>query len=149
MFREATQGAKELRDLSNLSHFLPSLLNPTLKSYFEILTYRDSLIYQIDEALKPWDVWLCPVAMTTAFTHRPKGTAIEIEGRKVPYFLANAAYTMLFNLTGNPVVVIPIGETGDGLPIGMQIVGKRWQDMGLLAIAQQINQIVESFKHPF
>ena len=148
MFREATQGAKELRDLSNLSHFLPSLVNPTLKSYFEILTYRDSLIYQIDEALKPWDVWLCPVAMTTAFTHRPKGTAIEIEGRKVPYFLANAAYTMLFNLTGNPVVVIPIGETGDGLPIGMQIVGKRWQDMGLLAIAQQINQIVGSFKHP-
>ena len=55
---------------------------------------------------------------------------------------------MLFNLTGHPIVVIPIGETEDGLPIGMQIVGKRWQDMGLLAIAQQINQIVGSFKHP-
>ena len=146
IFREATQGAKELRELSNLSHFLPSLLNPNLKSYFEILTYRDHLIFQIDQALEPWDVWLCPVAMTTAFTHRPKGTAIEIEERKVPYFLANAAYTMLFNLTGHPVVVIPIGETEDGLPIGMQIVGKRWQDMGLLAIAQQINQIVGSFK---
>ena len=69
MFREATQGDKKLRKLSNLSHFLPSLLNPTLKSYFEILTYRDFLIAQMDEALKPWDVWLCPVAMTTAFTH--------------------------------------------------------------------------------
>ncbi|MEM9274851.1 MAG: hypothetical protein AAGA80_18100 [Cyanobacteria bacterium P01_F01_bin.143] len=30
MFREATQGAKELRKLSNLSHFLPFLLNPNL-----------------------------------------------------------------------------------------------------------------------
>jgi len=148
IFREATQGAKELRDISNLSHFLPTLLNPTLKSYFEILTYRDNLISQMDKALKPWDVWLCPVAMTTAFTHRPKGTAIAIEGRKIPYFLANAAYTMLFNLTGHPVVVIPIGQTGDGLPIGMQIIGKRWQDMELLAIAQKINQVAGSFQHP-
>ena len=55
---------------------------------------------------------------------------------------------MLFNLTGHPIVVIPIGETEDGLSIEMQIVGKRWQDMGLLAIARQINQIVGSFKHP-
>ena len=102
----------------------------------------------MDKALKPWDVWLCPVAMTPAFTHRPKGTAIEIEGRKVPYFLANDAYTMLFNLTGNPVVVIPIGKTENGLPIGMQIVGKRWQEMELLAIAQEIYQVAGSFENP-
>lgn len=148
MFREATEGEPELRKLSNLSHFLPSLLNPTLKQYFELLTQRDYLIAQMDEALETWDVWLCPVAMTTAFTHRPKGAAIEIERRKVPYFLANAAYTMLFNLTGHPVVVIPIGQTANNLPIGLQIIGKRWQEMELLAIAEEINRVAGSFKHP-
>ena len=148
MFREATEGEKELRNLSNLSHFLPSLLNPTLKQYFEILTRRDYLIFQMDEALKPWNVWLCPVAMTTAFTHRPKGAVIEIQGRKIPYFLANSAYTMLFNLTGHPVVVIPIGQTTNGLPIGMQIIGKRWQEMELLAIAEEIDRVAGSFQHP-
>lgn len=148
MFREATEGEQELRNLSNLSHFLPSLLNPTLKQYFELLTQRDYLISQMDEALKPWDVWLCPVAMTTAFTHRPKGAAIEIEGRKVPYFLANAAYTMLFNLTGYPVVVIPIGQTMNGLPIGLQIIGKKWKEMELLAIAEEIDRVAGVFKHP-
>ena len=148
MFREANEGAKELRNLSNLSQFLPTLLNPTLKGYFETLTQRDRLIAQMDEALKPWDVWLCPVAMTTAFTHRFKGAVIKIEGRKVPYFLANGAYTMLFNLTGHPVVVIPIGQTKNGLPIGMQIVGKRWKEMELLAIAQEINQVAGNFQHP-
>lgn len=148
MFREATKGEKELRNLSNLSQFLPTLLNPNLKGYFETLTQRDRLISQMDEALKPWDVWLCPVAMTIAFTHRPKGAVITIEGRKVPYFLANGAYTMLFNLTGNPVVVIPIGQSQKGLPIGLQIVGKRWQDMNLLAIANQISKVVGEIQYP-
>lgn len=148
MFREATQGDKQLRDLSNLSQFLPSLLNPTLKRYFEILTKRDCFIAQMDKALEPWDVWLCPVAMTTAFTHRSKGSIIEIEERKVPYFLANGGYTMLFNLTGHPVVVIPIGQSEIGLPIGMQIVGKRWREMEILAIADEINKIAGDFQYP-
>ena len=148
MFREATQGDKELRDLSNLSQFLASLLNPSLKQYFELLTQRDRLIAQMDKALESWDVWLCPVAMTTAFTHRPQGAVIEIEGRKVPYFLANGGYTMLFNLTGHPVVVISIGQSEAGLPIGMQIIGKRWQEMELLAIAEKLDEVVGNFQHP-
>ncbi len=148
MFREATQGDKKLRDLSNLSQFLPSLLNPSLKQYFELLTQRDRFIAEMDKALENFDVWLCPVAMTTAFTHRPKGAVIEIEERKVPYFLANGGYTMLFNLTGHPVVIIPIGQTKNRLPIGMQIVGKRWREMKLLAIAKQIDEIVGDFQHP-
>ena len=148
MFREATQGDKELRDLSNLSQFLPALLNPTLKEYFELLTQRDRLIALMDEALESVDVWLCPVAMTTAFTHRPKGAVIEIEGRKVPYFLATGGYTMLFNLTGHPVVVIPIGRNETGLPIGMQIIGKRWQDLELLTIAEKIDRLIGDFQHP-
>lgn len=41
---------------------------------------------------------------------------------------------MPFNLSGHPAVVIPIGQTQDGLPIGMQIIGKRWREMELLAI---------------
>jgi amidase len=148
MWREATQGVKELRSLSNLSHFLPTLLNPTLKGYFQTLTQRDRLIAQMDQAFAAWDVWLCPVAMTTAFTHRPQGAVIEIEGLKVPYFLANGGFTMLFNLTGHPVVVIPVGQTKNGLPIGIQIVGKRWQDLELLAIAEKIDQVIGNFKHP-
>ncbi len=148
MFREATQGDKALRNLSNASHLLPTVLNPTLKGYFEALTKRDRLIAQMDQALEPWDVWLCPVAITPAFTHRAKGAAVEVDDRKVPHYLASGAYTMPFNLTGHPVVVIPIGQTQTGLPIGMQIVGKRWKEMELLAIAQQLTQITGGFQHP-
>ncbi|MFB2771666.1 amidase [Pelatocladus sp. BLCC-F211] len=149
LWREATQGDAALRKISHVPKIaLPLFLNPTLKGYFAALTERDRFIAQMDKELESWDVWLCPVAMTPAFTHRAKGEAVDIEGRKVPYQMASGAYLVPFNLTGHPVVVIPIGQTKNGLPIGMQIVGKRWREMELLAIAQEINKVVGDFRHP-
>lgn len=149
IFRESTQGDRALRKLSNvLGNTFPVSLNPTLKGYFEALTKRDRLIAQMDKELEQWDVWLCPVAMTPAFTHRPRGEAVEIDGRKVPYLMASGAYTIPLSFTGHPVVVIPIGYTQDGLPIGMQIVGKRWREMELLAIAEELNKVIGDFQRP-
>jgi len=149
MFREATQGEREFRKLGSVPGMVfPIFFNPNLKGYFEALTERDHLIAQMERELEQWDAWLCPVAMTPAFTHRATGQAIEVEGRKVPYMMASSAYTEPFALTGHPVVVIPIGQTKKGLPIGMQIVGKRWREMELLEIAQEINKVVGDFQHP-
>ncbi|MBW4689859.1 MAG: amidase [Komarekiella atlantica HA4396-MV6] len=148
IFRTATQGDKELRKLGDFSRLLPELLNPRLKGYFEVLTERDRFTAQMDEALQPWDVWLTPVAATPAFTHRPAWSAIKIDGRSYPHAVANGSYTMPFNLSGHPVVVIPIGQTHNGLPIGMQVVGKRWREMELLAIAQELDQVIDAFQNP-
>ena len=147
--REATQGDRALRKLSNVpGNSFPVSLNPTLKGYFEALTQRDRLIAQMDKELAQWDVWLCPVAMTPAFTHCSRGEAVVIDGKKVPYLMASGAYTIPLSFTGHPVVVVPIGRTEEGLPLGMQIVGKRWREMELLAIAQEINKVVGGFQHP-
>jgi amidase len=149
MLGEATQGDRGLRKISNVPKIgFSTALNPNMKGYFAALTQRDRFIAQMDAELEAWDAWLCPVAMTSAFQHCPTGTAIEIDGRKVPYLMASGAYTIPFAFTGHPVVVIPVGYTPDGLPIGMQIVGKRWREMELLAIAQEINQVVGNFQHP-
>ncbi|MGB7412694.1 MAG: amidase [Thermosynechococcaceae cyanobacterium] len=148
LWRTATQGDKELRRLGNFSRFWPELLKPTLKGYFETLTERDRFTAHIDAALDPWDAWLCPVAVTPAFTHRPAWTAIDVDGRAYPHSVANGAYTMPFNLSGHPAVVIPVGQTQGGLPVGLQIVGKRWREMELFAISQQIDHIVGHFQVP-
>lgn len=148
IYRTATQGDRTLRRLGDFSRVLPELLNPSLKGYFETLTERDLITAQIDKALEPWDVWLTPVAATAAFTHRPAWSAVDIDGRAYPHAVANGAYTMPFNLSGHPAVVIPVGKTPEGLPVGLQIVGKRWQEMELLAIAQQIDDIVGGFTPP-
>lgn len=148
IFRSATQGDRSLRKLGDFSRLLPQLLNPSLKGYFEVLTERDRFTAQLDEALEDWDVWLTPVAATPAFSHRPAWNAVEIDGKLYPHAVANGAYTMPFNLSGHPAVVIPIGQTHNGLPIGLQIVGKRWREMELLAIAQELDKVVGDFQHP-
>lgn len=149
LFREATQGNRALRQQSNVPKIgLSTFLNPDLRGYFKALTQRDRFITQMDRELEPWDVFLCPVAMTPAFTHRPQGEAVVIDGKKVPYQMASGAYTKPFSLTGHPVVIVPVGYTPDKLPIGMQIVGKRWREMELLAIATEIYKVVGDFQHP-
>ncbi len=149
LFRDGTQGDRNFRKLGSIPGIgLPISLNPTLKGYFETLTERDRLVTEMDEALTQWDAWLYPVAMTPAFTHRERGAAVQVDNCSVPYSIALGAYVVPFNLTGHPVVVIPIGQTKGGLPIGMQIVGKRWRDMELLALAQKIDRIVGQLQRP-
>jgi amidase len=148
IFRTATQGDRSLRKLGDFSRLLPELLNPSLKGYFEALTERDRFTAQFDAAFDDWDVWLTPVAATPAFSHCPAWSAVDIDGILYPHAVANGAYTMPFNLSGHPAVVIPIGYTRNGLPIGLQIVGKRWREMELLEIAQELDSIVGDFRQP-
>jgi amidase len=45
-------------------------------------------------------------------------------------------------------VVIPLARDADGLPIGAQLIGPRWQDERLLAIADQISDVTGGFRRP-
>ena len=78
----------------------------------------------------------------------PLGDPIEIEGRSLSADLAEVMPNVIFNFTGHPVVVIPIGRSSDGLPIGVQIVGKRWGEMELLAVAEQIATVTDGYQRP-
>jgi amidase len=123
-------------------------LPPSMAKYNAILTERDRHIAKMDRFMNQYDAWICPVSITPAFAHCNFAQSIEVDGVKFPYLLACGGYTMPLNLTGSPVVVIPIGQSEAGLPIGVQIVGKRWQDLELLAIADKIDRIAGNFQQP-
>ena len=112
------------------------------------LTQRDALIAAMETFLQPWDAWLCPVCPIPAFPHTWTGKPFAVDEQTVSYVMIGCAYTAVFNLTGNPVVVVPVAQSQAGLPIGMQIVGRRWRDLELLAIAEQLSTITGSFRPP-
>jgi amidase len=122
-------------------------INMSMQQYMESLTQRDQFIAAMEQFLSNWDAWLCPVCLGAAFTHRRAGQPLEVDGKKVSYWMA-VAYTAIFNLTGNPVVVIPVGYSHQGLPIGVQVVGRRWRDIDLLNVSQKLAEVVGSFRRP-
>jgi aspartyl-tRNA(Asn)/glutamyl-tRNA(Gln) amidotransferase subunit A len=63
---------------------------------------------------------------TTAFTAGELGPTM-LAGKPMPYPGAWTPFTAPFNLTGQPAASVPCGFDRDGLPIGLQIVG-RWHD---------------------
>lgn len=64
----------------------------------------------------------------------------EIDGRAIdPYF--GWPLTWVFNLTGHPVMSVPAGLTDDGLPIGLQLVGQRFDDTTVLAAGATLERV--------
>jgi amidase len=120
----------------------------TIADYMVSLTRRDGLIATLERFLGEWDALVCPVTVSPAIGHVPFGTPIEVDERSVPYFIAGTAYTCPFNLTGHPAVVLPLARSREGLPIGVQLVGKRWAEPALLAAAQQVALITGPFTPP-
>jgi amidase len=124
----------------------------SLEDYRYTLTQRDRFTRLIEQFLKPWDAWICPVTPGPAFTHRATHSwlrpPLEVDKQRIPYWTWGMSYTSLFSLTGNPVVTLPIAVSAQGLPIGIQLVGKRWQDYELLAIAQKMMDIMGKFPIP-
>jgi len=83
-----------------------------------------------------------------AFSHCRPGTSLEVDGQKVPYMSANIGYTAVFTMTDNPVVVLPLAQSKEGLPIGVQVVGRRWHDMELLNVAEALTEVTGGFRPP-
>jgi Asp-tRNA(Asn)/Glu-tRNA(Gln) amidotransferase A subunit family amidase len=57
----------------------------------------------------------------------------------VEYFDA-MRFTQWFNLLGAPAAVVPVGRSVDGLPIGVQVAGRPYQDEAVLRIAELLDE---------
>ncbi|HUP48372.1 MAG TPA: amidase [Thermoanaerobaculia bacterium] len=119
-----------------------------LKEYLEWLAVRDELTSSVDAAIGRLDGWLMPATLGPAFAHQ-KAKPLDIDGSPVPYFLASGtACTSVFNVAGNPAVVLPAGRSEDGLPLAAQLVGRRWRDEDLLDVAAHLAPLLEPWEPP-
>lgn len=83
-------------------------------------------------AMQEYPVVLCPVASIPAFRHGER--AWNIEGQTVEYLDA-VRYTQWFNALACPAAVIPVNQSPEGLPIGVQIAARPFEDETALGIA--------------
>jgi Asp-tRNA(Asn)/Glu-tRNA(Gln) amidotransferase A subunit family amidase len=98
---------------------------------------RDELREKILLQMRKYPVLICPTAAIPAFCHGEREW--QVEGKKVKYLDA-WSYCEWFNLLGFPAAVVPRGYSEDGLPIGVQIVGRPWEEEVVLAVAAALEK---------
>lgn len=96
--------------------------------YKKALQVRGLIKKSFDDAFEKYDVILSPVSPTTAY---PIGGQIE---DPLAMYLADI-YTVSINLSGLPAVALPCGFGKDGMPVGMQLIGKAFSEKTLVKAA--------------
>jgi amidase len=113
-----------------------------MPEFARVLDYRDQVIRAMEGFFGQYDAFIAPVVPFPAFVRQRSGGSLAIDGKAFPYWQAATSYSFLANFTGQPAVSIPAGASQEGLPIGVQLMGARWGEMKLLAIAQQIEKLL-------
>ena len=88
------------------------------------------------EELSAHPVLLCPAASIPAFRHGEREWIVE--GRVVEYLDA-VRHTQWFNALAAPAAVVPVGQSPEGLPIGVQIVARPFEDETALGVAAVVD----------
>ncbi len=99
------------------------------------------------EALRRWmkttPLIVAPVGATRAFEHGAQ--RLEVNGRSISVWRA-FSYSQTFNVFGLPSVVVPAGRSAEGLPIGVQIIGRPFEEQTVLAAAGAIESALGGWK---
>lgn len=113
----------------------------SVQEYLAILDRRDKLIANWDRFFASHDVFMAPAMPMRAWRADDEPTDDSPENQA---FLA----LELSQASGCPMVVIPAGTDGNGVPFGLQVIGPRWGDERLLAIAEAIAPLTGGFRPP-
>jgi Asp-tRNA(Asn)/Glu-tRNA(Gln) amidotransferase A subunit family amidase len=118
---------------------------PTAKDILDNLAARDHMRASLLAQMHDWPVLLLPVCGVEAFAHRQR--RFETDGKPIGLFEAMMPVTP-FNLLGMPGMVIPFDVAESGLPIGIQLVARPWEEALLLALAARMEEVRGEFQLP-
>ena len=87
-------------------------------------------------ATEPCDFVISPVAPVSAYAaESPSPTGDPLRA------MEHIGYTLPFNMSGQPAITVPCAHTAGGLPIGLQISGRLFDDLGVLRVARAWEQL--------
>ena len=117
----------------------------TVDEYLNACEEWEDLSRAVKDYFTRYDIFLCPTVPMPAFPHGQNEFHIEgstLAGRHT------LRLTLPWDLTGSPAVSVPFGFSSDGLPIGVQVVGRHFDELTLLQVARGLEASRPSTRRP-
>jgi Asp-tRNA(Asn)/Glu-tRNA(Gln) amidotransferase A subunit family amidase len=125
--------SEEVRVRLEIGQFIPGAW------YVKAQRLRRQLADAVEALFESADFLLCPTLRTPAPAVGARD--VDIGGRRYPLHTAVTQLTLPWNLTGLPAITVPWSTSRDGVPIGLQIVGRRGADWAVLAAGQRLEAL--------
>lgn len=141
-------GDRETEAHWSSTEFMNAALNepePTAEQLMANLAARDKMRASLLRQMERFPVLLLPPCGVTAFRHRERRWPVG--EKSIGLFQAMMPATP-FNLLGFPGLVVPFGMSDDGLPIGIQLVGRPYGEELLLELGVRLEQARGVFPSP-
>jgi amidase len=106
---------------------------------------RTELYHRVRTFLDTYDYLICPVSQVPPFDIDTQYIT-EINGVQMDTYIDWMRSCYYISVTGCPAISVPRGFTEDGLPVGVQIVGRHHDDWGVLQLAYAFQQATEFWK---
>jgi amidase len=136
-----------LKGQPNMVRLLRRALKMNTQEYAAALGVKRVWVEDIERFFGSHDVLLAPVSHGPAFKRCKEGSALDFDGALRPHNYC-WPYVGPFNASGHPALVMPLGTSKDGLPIGLQLIGPYWSEPELLHIARQLVPLTNGFIRP-
>lgn len=104
---------------------------------------RTRVLDGLEDVFEDYDFIVSPTLAIPPVRNADTGNTIgptEIEGSRVEP-LIGWCMTYPINFTGHPAISVPAGFTAEGLPVGLQIIGRRFADESVLSLAAMVERI--------
>ena len=106
----------------------------------EYIRASEEMIRRSREIIAGTQKWDCLLTPTVTLPPQPLDTFLADTERVAADDLAYIPFTYPFNISGQPAISLPLGWSPEGLPIGVQIVGRPYDEALIISLAAQIER---------
>jgi amidase len=121
------------------------------RDWMEVNHRRELHRHRWRQLFGEFDAVVCPVTPTPAFQHEHNPNLLErrvvVDGVVYPY-LDQLVWAGLATMPGLPATAIPAGQSPEGLPVGVQLIGPMFEDRTPLRLAELLEQQIGGFQAP-
>jgi len=126
----------------------PHFSQNTKAQWAEVQEERKKLTAQLDQYFTKYDFLITPAAYGPAIDQCEGCLRIPVKGGETISSLSYYGFFYAINATGHPALVVPMGQSAEGLPIGVQIVGPYHSEPELLYFAELLEPLIPGFQKP-